>query len=57
MKNNANQSTEQDGLCIVWQPILRTVFTKDDIAAIVAAIRANEGGVNVVPSAVISDGA
>lgn len=47
MKKNAKQSPEQDELCIVWKPILRTVFTKDDIAEIVAAVRANERDGNV----------
>jgi hypothetical protein len=42
MNNDASQSLEQDELCIVWQPTLRTIFTKEDIAEIIAAIKSHE---------------
>lgn len=49
MNTNESQSPTPDELCIVWQPTLRTVFTKEDIAEIIAAIKshdANESGLN-----------
>jgi|HubBroStandDraft_2_1064218.scaffolds.fasta_scaffold420003_2 hypothetical protein len=54
--NDQNFAGNADEVCVEWQPILQTVFTKNDIAEIVAAIRANERQGNDVPSAVIPDG-
>jgi hypothetical protein len=42
MNNDASQSQKQDELCIVWQPTLRTVFTKEDIAEIISAIKSHD---------------
>jgi hypothetical protein len=41
MNSNDHKLTESErgeDLCVEWRPILRTVYTKDDIAAMVAVI-------------------
>jgi hypothetical protein len=38
--SDAHESTDQTDDYIVWQPVLRTVFTKEDITEIVVAIAA-----------------
>ena len=44
MNSNTNQSPEHetDELCIVWQPTLRTIYKREDIAELVAAIKSHD---------------
>jgi hypothetical protein len=42
MNNDESQSPEQDECCIVWQPTLRTIYTREDIAELVGAIKAHD---------------
>jgi hypothetical protein len=55
MNSNKRKLTEQEveEFRTKWRQPLRMVFTKDDIAAISATIRANERQGNDIPSAAI----